>query len=111
MSQDLFDQSSLQANNHCQNWSIPARRYVWLQYDRMEEGWNTAIPSWTIRALRSGREYQTRKVFSANNLVTWTGIKTVIWTDIVPDHLRILEQETSIAILYHASFLKAHQNR
>jgi len=47
--------------------------------------------------------------FTARNLERIAGLK-IVWTDNLPDHLRLMRDDTEVAIYHHASFLE-HQKK
>jgi hypothetical protein len=49
------------------------------------------------------------KIFNAKNLNRIAGID-IVWTDNLADHLRMMHDDTQVAVFSHASFLK-HQSR
>lgn len=51
------------------------------------------------------QDVKLEKVFNARNLDRIVGIK-VEWTDNLADHLRMMDDESRVAIFHHASFLK-----
>jgi hypothetical protein len=50
------------------------------------------------------------KIFIARNLGRIAGI-TIVWTDNLVDHLRLLEYDTKVAVFHHASFLEMLRDR
>ena len=49
------------------------------------------------------------RLFTARNLERIAGLQ-IVWTDNLSDHLRLMVDDTRIAIYHHATFLEHHQN-
>jgi hypothetical protein len=76
---------------------------------------------WTSDSLRSFMEYtfprtgelpddvKLEKLFNARNLQRFASIQ-IIWTNNLADHLQLEDDDTSIRIFSHVSFLKLHQD-
>jgi hypothetical protein len=52
---------------------------------------------------------QLDRLFTAQNLERIAGLQ-IVWTDNLSDHLRLMVDDTRIAIYHHASFLEHHRN-
>ncbi|KAG0644971.1 hypothetical protein D0Z07_9312 [Hyphodiscus hymeniophilus] len=49
------------------------------------------------------------RIFNARNLERIGGLQ-IVWTSNLADHLRLMADDTRVAIFHHASFLEYHQN-
>jgi hypothetical protein len=61
-----------------------------------------AVPSRVVRV-------KLDRLFTARNLERIAGLQ-IIWTDNISDHLRLMVDDTRIAIYHHVSFLEHHKN-
>jgi hypothetical protein len=50
------------------------------------------------------------RVFTASNLTRIAGMK-VVWTENLADHLRVLDEDSEVAIFHHASYLEVVRHR
>jgi hypothetical protein len=72
--------------------------------DVLEEsfGLPTATPMRVVRV-------KLDRIFNARNLERIAGLQ-IIWSDNISDHLRLMVDDTRIAIYHHASFLEHHKD-
>lgn len=87
---------------------VPGQRpLLWkrgLLRDLLEERFGLAIAT-PRRVVRVKLD----RIFNARNLERIAGLK-IIWTDNISDHLRLMVDDTRIAIYHHASFLEHHKD-
>jgi len=96
----------LRVGGHPDSFS-PFKPLSWEQGTSLQEFMsNTFSPP---KILLKGR-IKLEKSFTARNLVRIAKMK-IVWTDNLADHLRILDEDTQIAIFHHASFLEVVRNR
>jgi hypothetical protein len=50
------------------------------------------------------------RIFTAKNIGRIAGMK-VVWTENLADHLRVLDEDTDVAIFHHAAFLEMVRHR
>lgn len=88
---------------HLPNYYSPYKELLWEQGPTLRE---FVAKTFASRGTFASERVKLDKFFTARNLSRLAGMK-ICWTNNLADHLRILDEDTEVAIFHHASFLEA----
>jgi hypothetical protein len=89
-----------------ERWELGSEPRPWSE---PTENLKTVLASYFVRSSTDTGSLQFKADLTAFNLKHFIGLK-ILWTDNLFDHLRLIDDDTTVCIFHHATFLQ-HQTR